>query len=31
MTTVADIVSTMKSKFNASAAAGLDLVFVVVY
>ncbi|MDN3870964.1 SCP2 sterol-binding domain-containing protein, partial [Pseudomonas aeruginosa] len=27
MTTVADIVSTMKSKFNASAAAGLDLVF----
>ncbi|MGC3474298.1 SCP-2 family sterol carrier protein, partial [Pseudomonas aeruginosa] len=24
MTTVADIDSTMKSKFNASAAAGLD-------
>ena len=27
MTTVADIVDTMKSKFNADAAAGLDLVF----
>ncbi|MFZ2288518.1 MAG: SCP2 sterol-binding domain-containing protein [Halopseudomonas yangmingensis] len=27
MTTVADIISNMESKFNASAAAGLDLVF----
>ena len=27
MTTVAEIVQTMQSKFNASAAAGLDLVF----
>ncbi len=27
MTTVADIVKTMQSKFNAGAAAGLDLVF----
>ena len=27
MTTVADVVTTMKSKFNADAAAGLDLVF----
>ncbi len=27
MTAVADIAQTMKSKFNASAAAGLDLVF----
>ena len=27
MSTVADIVQTMQSKFNASAAAGLDLVF----
>lgn len=27
MTTVADIVQIMQSKFNASAAAGLDLVF----
>ena len=27
MSTVADIVDTMKSRFNADAAAGLDLVF----
>jgi len=27
MSTVADIIKTMQSKFNASAAAGLDLVF----
>ena len=27
MTTVAEIVQTMQSKFNAAAAAGLDLVF----
>ncbi|MET1077954.1 MAG: SCP2 sterol-binding domain-containing protein [Pseudomonas sp.] len=27
MTTVADIVKSMQAKFNASAAAGLDLVF----
>ncbi|MDG9927502.1 MULTISPECIES: SCP2 sterol-binding domain-containing protein [Pseudomonas] len=27
MSSVADIINTMKSKFNASAASGLDLVF----
>ncbi|HSX69636.1 MAG TPA: SCP-2 family sterol carrier protein, partial [Pseudomonas sp.] len=27
MSSVADTINTMKSKFNASAAAGLDLVF----